>query len=54
MNSEKHLKLNPSLEITKGFLLPSLGQGFEFGKTKKGLALQYSDHSDKGEDGNLN
>jgi hypothetical protein len=32
-------KPRPSQEITKGFLLPSLGQGFVFGKTKKGLML---------------
>lgn len=58
MNSEKRLKLNPSPGITKGFLSLSLGQGFVFGETKKkkkkGLALLYSDHSDKGEVCDLN
>lgn len=54
MNSEKRLTLNSSPEITKGFLLPSLGRGFVFAKTKEGLALLYSDHSDKGEVCNLN
>lgn len=47
MNSEKRLKLNPSPEITKGFLLLWSGQGFVFGKTKAGLALLYPDHTDK-------